>query len=374
MEGEVWQWEGRVERIGTGERGRYFRVDGVQVAVDEIFIGKGEWQWVEVGDRVKVEGNLRRGKYSWWLENQKMEILELRGLMRIKLLERVEREWLGPTGWLINGMVLGEKSGFEKVYWEKLRLAGLTHIVVASGFNVALVGGVLVGGLAWVWGRKWSFLIGIGIVWAYAGLAGAEAPVVRAAGMVSLVYLAGILGREARGNWILGAVGTVMILIKPEWIVSVSFWLSILATWAVGPAYSVAREGRLGKLMEKIPVLGEILLQTALVYLWVGPVLALVFGEIGWGGLIANLLVLPVVPAATVVAGMGLGLGQIWWGAGRVVVWLAYPYFWWIDQVVEVVGAWKLISPVYINGWMLAGYYLILVFLTERMKKTEVKG
>jgi len=68
------------------------------------------------------------------------------------------------------------------------------------------------------------------VIWFYSIMTGMAPPMVRAACMVSLIYLGGIIGREAEGGRVLFLTGLLMIFSNPVLIFDVGFQLSFLAT------------------------------------------------------------------------------------------------------------------------------------------------
>ena len=88
---------------------------------------------------------------------------------------------LPPRGaGLLVGILVGDKSGFDKGFYEALKNSGLVHIVVVSGSNVMLLIGGWIESLAGFFGRKRSIVMGLILGWGYANLVGWEIPVVRA--------------------------------------------------------------------------------------------------------------------------------------------------------------------------------------------------
>lgn len=81
-------------------------------------------------------------------------------------------------------MVLGDGSGIDETWTLRYQKSGLSHLVVASGGNIAILAGML--SFFVIRLRPW---IGTSVllvsIWGYAALAGFGIPIVRAAVMAS---------------------------------------------------------------------------------------------------------------------------------------------------------------------------------------------
>lgn len=255
----------------------------------------------------------------------------------------VIRQSLPPeeAGMLL-GVILGDKSGFSKNFYQYLQDSGLIHLVVVSGSNVMLLVGGVIESLAGVLGRKKTIAGGLLLGWGYAGMTGWGVPVVRAMLLISLVYFAQLYGRKY--NFGRALIVAVIIMVAGDWrvVTTASFWLSITAF--------------LGVVMAKNKWLTNIL-----VSLWVSPVLAMTFGRISLISPVANLLVSGLVEAATLTGVVGTMVGMIFLPLGRVILWIVYPILKYLTAVAEIGGSgwWAAVSLDF-NWWLLVGWYLIL--------------
>jgi len=154
---------------------------------------------------------------------------------------------------MVAALTLGDTSGLDDEDWKAFRLTGTTHLVAISGFNVAIVAGVIFFLLRGLWRRStrlclWlpaprAALIGsVLVALLYALLAGFDPPVQRAALMLLLLAMAGWwggLGQPARAlalAWLIIVAGDPLVLLSP------GLWLSFSAVAAI--FYVVG--GRLG--------------------------------------------------------------------------------------------------------------------------------
>lgn len=138
-----------------------------------------------------------------------------------------------PQTSLLSGVFLGVRSRMPEDFVQALRRTGTLHVVVASGYNVAVVAGVLVAGLVKIVSRRWAVpfvLIGIFV---YTIMAGAEPPIVRAAIMGSMLIVAQFFGKQYHGFWALLITATLMALVWPLIVFDVGFQLSFAATFGI---------------------------------------------------------------------------------------------------------------------------------------------
>jgi competence protein ComEC len=249
---------------------------------------------------------------------------------------------------LMAGILLGDKSGFENEFYENLKNSGLIHLVVVSGSNVMLLIGGLIEFLAPYLNRKRSIMVGLAVGWWYVFLVGWEIPVLRAMLLLSIMYLAQLIGRKY--NLVRGLILSILIMVIGEVrvLTSVSFWLSITAFLGV----ITCKDKRL---------------TTVWVSVWIMPIMAMIFGKISVISPITNALVLGMVEVLTLIGAIGTGVGMMVPVLGRGILWLSIPMLKYLAVVVELGGR---VLPLQINfNWlMLVGYYLVLLYFILKNK------
>lgn len=263
---------------------------------------------------------------------------------------------------LLTGIILGDKSGFDKNFYKDLKISGVVHLVVVSGSNVMLLVGGVIENLAGYINRKKAILLGLLLGWWYVFLVGAEIPVVRAILLVSIYYWAQLLGRKY--NLTRGVGLTAMIILISDFgaIKEVSFWLSFLAFIAI-----VLNKKK------------NILWSTIWVSLWITPIIAFNFKEISLVAPISNVLVLAVAEVVMVIGVLGISFGIMLPVLGKLILWLALPFLKYFVWIVEGLASVKWASvKVDFNIWMFVGWYLVLGwFLVRKYKlfgKLIIKG
>lgn len=216
---------------------------------------------------------------------------------REAIISHMDQTFGEPHASLLAGLILGEQRFREE--WEEAFVAtGTTHIVAASGYNVAVVTMILSVFLFSVGvkrGQAFTLLV-VGIV-VYVFLAGAEPPVVRAGIMGMLILLSHQSGRKTSMLNILLLTAVVMLVVNPRLLRDdVGFQLSMLSTVAL-----IYLAPALEKKFSFIPKgfgLRESFTATIAATLITLPIVFLSFQQLSLISPLTNLLVLPVIPYA----------------------------------------------------------------------------
>ena len=134
-----------------------------------------------------------------------------------------------PEAGLASGVMLGLRDRVDRDLAADLTTAGLSHIVAISGWNIAVVAG-LIAALLHRWPRRRRALAMIAAIAIYTVLAGASPSVVRAALMAGVVLSARELGRPGRAAAALGLAALAMLIAEPSTVLDAGFLLSVAAT------------------------------------------------------------------------------------------------------------------------------------------------
>jgi competence protein ComEC len=135
-----------------------------------------------------------------------------------------------PESSLLSGLLLGSKQSLGKDLLDEFQKTGVSHIVVLSGYNIAIVAKSVMSLLKFL-PNNFSFGLGALSVILFTILSGGGASSTRAAIMVLTALFAKHFNREYKANRILGF--TVVLMLAPNPLLLVfdpSFQLSVLAT------------------------------------------------------------------------------------------------------------------------------------------------
>jgi len=234
-----------------------------------------------------------------------------------EFLEALARVLSEPGSTLLAGLLLGSQGALPQGVQDSFRIAGLSHIVVLSGYNITLVADASM--------KVLSFLpllarlsAGSVAIILFVLMVGSGTAAVRAAIMAILVLLARATGRTYAAGRALLLAGTVMVILDPVILLSnVSFQLSFLAT--AGLIYgSPVFEQMLRRFPEAYGV-KALAVSTLSAQVFVLPLILYHSGILSIVALPANLLVLPSVPVAML-------LGAILGGVALFSTMLALPF------------------------------------------------
>ncbi len=203
-----------------------------------------------------------------------------------------------PYASLLSGMVIAGKGALPADLQNDFLRAGLMHIVVISGYNIALVvafASLLLSKLK----IKWRAFVIFLLVLAFVIMAGSSASVIRAAIMATTGLSGKIMHRKVRQNRALLLGAGAMVFWNPfELVFDPSFALTFLATFAI-----INLTPQIEKIFVKVPEkfqIREILSQTTAVEILVAPYILYEMHNFSVIAPISNILVLPFVPWVTI--------------------------------------------------------------------------
>jgi len=230
-----------------------------------------------------------------------------------------------PESALVLGVVLGYKSALSPDFYQALINSGTLHMVVASGYNVTVVAGLVLSVCLFFFRRRGATLLAILVLFFYILLAGGEVSIIRAAVMGSIVFVAKTFGRASKGWWSLMLALWAMIMLSPVVVGSISFQLSAAATFGVivlTPHLTrrVTQSGAVASgFMAKIDLMTTV---GALLATW--PVIWFHFGRGSLVSLFSNSLILPLVPILMALGALMLASGLVFAPLANFLSWPTY--------------------------------------------------
>jgi len=266
---------------------------------------------------------LQHDQGSWWLSAADN--------MRRSAQKVIYQLFPQPEAALLSGILLGNDDDLPLDLQTAFQDSGTAHIIAISGFNMAIVAGLLTLFAGRLLPRGWSLLpVTAGIIF-YTLLTGATPSVVRAAVMGFMGLLGGLIGRRQMGINSLVFTAAVMSLFDPFLPWGASFQLSFGATlglvwYAEGlETFAFGLAGRFlpeGWARQVSGWAGEFLLCTLAAQITTLPVMLYHFQRLSLSALLANVLVLPPQSAVMILGGLALLLGWAVPVLGQIA---AYP-------------------------------------------------
>lgn len=344
--------------------------DGAPFAVHGAVRVRGpRYPLFDYGDRLQVQGLLEeppawmdfnyrdflanRGIYSQISYAQIQRLADgggsawKRGMLELKARaqETIAEILPEPEASLLTGILLGVEGGIPQKMQDAFSATGTAHVIAISGFNMAIVAGLLMATLGRLLpNRRLAGAVAILGVVAYTLFVGASAAVVRAAIMGSIVVLAVIVGRKGVALNSLAAATLIMSAINPYVLWDVGFQLSVAATLGL-IIYGERFERAIQKLLErKLPAprarwlvhwISEMLLLTLAAQILVTPLILKYFGQLSAASLLSNALILPFQPPIMVLGGAAAISGVAFTPLGQVVAWGAYLPLTWTTRAVQ---------------------------------------
>ena len=258
------------------------------------------------------------------------------------------RRWVhgtGPSGAVLQAVVLGDGAAVPDTQRSAWRDAGLAHLLAISGLHVGLIAWLVFRLAAWALGF-WSRLalrfgtlrlaagIAIAAAWAYVLVAGSPTSATRAGFMVSAFLLGILLDRGPDPQTALGVAALGILVASPDALFDVSFQLSFAAVFCLAAGMGPLRErldrllprplARNGGLSRARSWLIDSFAASLLCTVGTLPFVVWHFQSVPWAGLLANIVAIPlmawgvVVPALASLLCVATGLE---WVADLLAVW-----------------------------------------------------
>lgn len=207
----------------------------------------------------------------------------------------------GDSGAFTAGILFGIDERLTEERQDTFRTIGVTHILAISGSNVVLVIVLFQLILTQIplLGRKRRYIITLIAISLFIILTGAEGSIIRA-GLFAMIILTAIeLGRLRQATRGLIHTTVLISLLYPFTILyDVGFQLSILASLGLIWGATYARY---------IPTLfGKLAWETFCAQLFVLPLLIWTFGGFSLISFVANLIIIPILPAAMLLGALSL--------------------------------------------------------------------
>jgi competence protein ComEC len=222
------------------------------------------------------------------------DVRSVLGRVKDDMVERLTLYVSQPASALASGMLFGASS-MSKELTDAFRTAGLSHIIVLSGFNIAIVISFILFVCAFL-PLVIRIALAAGCVLLFVVMVGGEASVIRATLMAFIALLATFVGRRYVAHQALAISLLGIVLYEPQSLMyDVSLHLSFLAT--AGLVYiSPLLQAYLAQTLSKS--IRELIVTTVSAYIATLPYLMYIFGSVSLYSLIANCIVVPLVPLA----------------------------------------------------------------------------
>ncbi len=328
-----------------------------------IYVTIGDNPKLRRNDKITVSGRLLpgNGNYAASMYDAKAQNVERPNDIflnaRDALGRAVRRVVVDPMASLGIGFLVGQKSELPSDFTEALKIAGLTHIVVASGYNLTILVRLarrLFEKVSKYQAALWSVLMIVGFM----AITGWSASMTRAGLVAGLSLWAWYYGRQFHPVTLLAVAASTTAMIYPPYVWGDIGWaLSFAAFAGVVLLAPLLRAYFYGE--EKAGFVSRTLLETASAQILTLPIMLGVFGQFSIVALFSNIMILPFVPLAMLLT-LIAGLSQMF---APALAWvLAFPARIILDYMVWTVN-WTAGFPWAQVKWQLPGWGVALGYV-----------
>ena len=296
-----------------------FRLQSVSIdrekQVGEIRVSTIAYQKLKRGDTVALQGKLKPGFSSYQAELSFARLVALQPTnnpvlaLRSNFESGVRAGVAEPQASLGLGFVVGESSGVPKDVSDDMKKIGLTHIIVASGYNLT----VLVRVARRLFARVSKYLTTLASLLLMVGfltVTGFSPSMARASIVTGLLILTWHYGRKIHPITLLSAAAAVTAAVNPVYFWSdVGWYLSFTSFMGVLLLAPLVRGRLFGS--EQPNLLLQICFETICAQLATLPVELFIFGKLALLAVPANILVDPFIPFAMVLTTVSGGIGMV---------------------------------------------------------------
>ena len=280
------------------------------------------------GDRVLLGGKLRDG-FAYWqgsLYYADISVVETNSSVseefRNNAIAGAYTHIPDPEASLGIGFLLGVRTLLPDQLVTELRVTGLTHIVAVSGYNLTILVNIARRLLHPV-SRRFAVIGALSLIAFFVMLTGWSPSILRAV-IVSVVALYGWMRARPVRPWLLLLYSSVLSAwISPYYVwFDIGWYLSLFAFFGVlilAPPITA----RIYKKRDP-GLFGQILIETTCAQIMTTPLIMYVFGEVSMIALLANMVVLPLIPLAMLLTAAVVPAAFVGWKLGAIVALPAY--------------------------------------------------
>ncbi|WP_375173287.1 ComEC/Rec2 family competence protein [Pseudooceanicola sp.] len=233
---------------------------------------------------------------------------------RMALSDRIRAVLQGETGAVAAALITGDRSGLSREVTEALRRTNLAHLLAISGLHMGLVTGFVYAALRLAGAAlprtalRWPVrsLAALGALAAGVGylvLSGGAIATERAFVMAGVAFLALVADRRAITLRALALAALVVLILRPEALLSPGFQMSFAATTALVAVFAAIR-GRGARWPRPLRAVLTVVISSTVAGLATAPVGAAHFNMVAQYGLLANLAAVPLMGVLVMPAGV----------------------------------------------------------------------
>lgn len=330
------------------------------------------------GDRVQVNGKLfpTRGANQATIAYARLSIIQNGrswfGDFSRRFSAGMQNALPEPLSSFGMGLLVGQRINMPAIVTAELTAVGLVHIVAVSGYNLTIL--VRAVQRLRLRSKYQQLVISLGLIGAFISITGFSASIVRAALVSALGLWAWYYGRRIKPAVLISFAAALTGILNPFYVWGdLSWYLSFLAFFGVMIIAPVI-QARLFKRQPKF--ITVVLLETLSAELMTLPLIMLTFSQLSLVALVANLLIVPLVPVAMLLAAIAGGAGML---IPQLVGWLAWPGNILLTYMLGIIHLLASIPSVLVHAsigttYMLGFYAILLTVILAAHKRATAKN
>ncbi len=242
---------------------------------------------------------------------------------RNKISDLIENSGSGRQQGVLKALIVGDRNSVTQELRDTFNRAGIGHLLAISGLHIGIVAATAFLFFRWVlshihlflwhaWTKKGAVVFSVIPVWVYGLLSGMSPSTQRAVIMVTIFLLAFLFESEYDPLNTLALAAMLILVVHPPSLFSISFQLSFIAVLAIISGLSSVRipsafnsnqikKHRHRKISKK---LFYFFLVSFFAILGTLPLVMLYFNQISLVGLLANVLIVPLIGFIVVPIGL----------------------------------------------------------------------
>jgi competence protein ComEC len=286
-----------------------------------------------------------------------------------------------PQAALLTGILLGDERGISPELQEAFSRVGASHIIAISGFNMVILSGLVMNLLAKAKvSPRASAVIGITVIALYTLFVGANAAVVRAAIMSSLLVIGPLFKRKTYVPASLAFVAIIISLFNPRVLWDLSFQLSFFATLGM-VLFADPLSQQFDRLLHRIlpsgtaaltsSFLTEPLIVSIAAQILTLPLIILYFQRLSLISLLVNLLVVPIQSIILIVGGLATLIALTLPNAAQILFWFALVPLAWTTSIIRLFARLPFADIEYSVDARLVALFLMLMIGGAMLRATQ---
>ncbi|CAN5639536.1 hypothetical protein BH23PAT1_BH23PAT1_4790 [soil metagenome] len=357
------------------------KIDNQQLS-GRVWVGLSSKADIKRGDIVVVKGRLAEGFGTSSASIYRASLLnayrpepgDVARKVRDRFSKGVRASVPEPEASLGISYLVGQRRSLPEALNEQLRILGLTHLVVASGFHLTIL--VRFARRVFLNISKYTATLASSVmIGGFLLLSGFSTSMTRAALVAGISLLAWYYGRNVHPIVLLLFVAAITVLINPAFIWGdIGWYLSFAAFTGVIILAPLMQEYFWGRSKEP-GLFRQMLIATIAAQITTYPIVAYTFGQYSPLALAANLLILPLVPFAMLFTFLGGLMGLVAPGLAQIA---GVPAYGLLSYMTNLTGwlsrtPWAYGEVTFGIEALSIGYPIVLFLMIHLWRKTNHK-